>query len=88
MSIQKNPTAPTNETETVAVMVDEEMIKKAWGFDPSFDTYLYMVLGATYCASFIPSVYGTLIIGPSRAVLFWYLTYDAVVRFLDIDKKP
>ena len=88
MSIQKNPTAPTNETETVAVMVDEEMIKKAWGFDANHDTYFYMVLGAAYCASFLPSASGIFIIGPSRAVLIWYLTYDAVIRFLDIDKKP
>ena len=88
MSIKTNPTAPTNATKAVASMSEADMIKEAWGFDPSYDIYFYMVLGAAYCASFLPSASGIFIIGPSRAVLIWYLTYDAVIRFLDIDKKP
>ena len=88
MSIKTNPTAPTNATKTVASMSEADMIKEAWGFDANHDTYFYMVLGAAYCASFLPSASGIFIIGPSRAVLIWYLTYDAVIRFLDIDKKP
>ena len=82
-----NPTEPTDATEAVAVVTDE-MIKKAWGFDPSVETYIYMALGAAYCASFLPSVSGLLIMGPARGALVWYLIYEAVVMFLDLDKMP
>ncbi len=87
MSTKMNPTAPTNTTKAAAV-VSDEIIKKAWGIDLGAETYIYMALGAAYCASFLPSVTGLLIMGPSRAALMWYLVYDAVMRFLEIDKKP
>ena len=87
MSMKTNPTAPSNATEAAAV-VSDEMIKKAWAIDLGVETYIYMALGAAYCASFLPSATGLLIMGPSRGVLLTYLMYDAVVRFLDIDKMP
>ena len=87
MSMITDPTAPSNET-MAAEVVSDEMIKKAWGIDLGVETYIYMALGAAYCASFMPSVTGLLIMGPSRAALFWYLVYDAIMRFLEIDKKP
>ena len=87
MSTKMKPTAPSNATEAAAV-VSDEMIKKAWAIDLGVETYIYMALGAAYCASFLPSATGLLIMGPSRAVLSFYLIYDAIVRFLDIDKKP
>ena len=87
MSTKMDPTEPTDATEAAAV-VSDEMIKKAWAIDLGVETYIYMALGAAYCASFMPSVSGLVIMGPSRAALFWYLVYDAVMRFLEIDKKP
>ena len=87
MSMITDPIAPSNETMAEAV-VSDEMIKKAWAIDLGVETYIYMALGAAYCASFMPSVTGLLIMGPSRAALMWYLVYDAVMRFLEIDKKP
>ncbi len=85
--MKKNPTAPSNATEAAAV-VSDEMIKKAWAIDLGVETYIYMALGAAYCASYIPSAYGLVIMGPARAALSWYLIYDAVMRFIEIDKKP
>ena len=87
MSTKMKPTAPSNATMAAAV-VSDEMIKKAWAIDLGVETYIYMALGAAYCASYIPSAYGLVIMGPSRAALSWYLIYDAIMRFLDIDKKP
>ena len=87
MSTKMKPTEPTDATMAAAV-VSDEMIKKAWGIDLGVETYIYMALGAAYCASFLPSATGLLIMGPSRGVLLTYLMYDAVVRFLDIDKMP
>ena len=82
-----NPTEPTDATEAAAVVTDE-MIKKAWGIDLGVETYIYMALGAAYCASFLPSFSGLLIMGPARGALVWYLIYEAVVMFLDLDKMP
>ena len=87
MSMITDPTAPSNET-MAAEVVSDEMIKKAWGIDLGAETYIWMALGAAYCASFLPLATGLLIMGPSRGLLLTYLMYDAVVRFLDIDKMP
>ena len=88
MSIKTNPTAPTNTTKTVASMSEADMIKEAWGFDPSYDIYFYIVLGVAYAGSFIPSYGGSILIAPARWALIGYLLYDCIVRFLDLDKKP
>ena len=64
------------------------MIKEAWGFDSSLDLFFYVILGISYGASLIPSIFGVLVISQTRWVMIYYLLYDCVVRFLDIDKKP
>ena len=64
------------------------MIKEAWGFDSSLDLLFYVILGISYGASLIPSIFGVLVISQTRWVMIYYLLYDCVVRFLDIDKKP
>ena len=83
-----NPTAPANATKTVAGISEADMIKEAWGFDSSLDLLFYVILGISYGASLIPSIFGVLVISQTRWVMIYYLLYDCVVRFLDIDKKP
>ena len=87
MSTKMNPTAPANATKATAV-VSDEMIKAAWDFDASLDIYFYIVLGVAYAATLLPSFVGSMVISPMRGVMWGYLVYDCIVRFLDLDKKP
>ena len=88
MSTKMNTTAPATATKSSAVMSEADMIKAAWDFDASLDIYFYIVLGVAYAATLLPSFVGSAVISPTRAVMWGYLVYDCIVRFLDLDKKP
>ena len=86
MSIQKNPTAPTNATKTVAGKSEADMIKEAWSFDEIGDIIIYVILGLNYAVSIVPII-GSLVVSLTRGPMHWFLIYDCVVKFLDMDKK-
>ena len=88
MSTKMNTTAPATATKSSAVMSEADMIKAAWDFDASLDIYFYIVLGVAYAATLLPSFVGSMVISPMRGVMWGYLVYDCIVRFLDLDKKP
>ena len=69
------PISPTTNATKAAVMSEADMIKDAWKTDPNMDIFFYVIYG----------------LGPIaflRTVMFFYLGYDALVRYFDLDKKP
>ena len=82
------PTSPTTNATKAAVMSEADMIKDAWQTDPNMDIFFYVIYGLSYAATIIPSVIGIVPIGILRNVMLFYLAYDAIVRYFDLDKKP
>ena len=82
------PTSPTTNATKAAVMSEADMIKDAWQTDPNMDIFFYVIYGLSYAATIIPSVIGIAPIAILRNVMFFYLAYDALVRYFDLDKKP
>ena len=82
------PISPTTNATKAAVMSEADMIKDAWQTDPNMDIFFYVIYGLSYAATIIPSVIGIAPIAILRNVMFFYLAYDALVRYFDLDKKP
>ena len=82
------PISPTTNATKAAVMSEADMIKDAWKTDPNMDIFFYVIYGLSYAATIIPSIFGIGPIATLRTVMFFYLAYDALVRYFDLDKKP
>ena len=82
------PISPTTNATKAAVMSEADMIKDAWQTDPNMDIFFYVIYGLSYAATIIPSIFGIGPIAILRTVMFFYLGYDALVRYFDLDKKP
>ena len=82
-AVTTNTTAPKAST-----MSEADMIKEAWSTDPNMDIFFYVIYGLSYAATIIPSIFGIAPIAILRNVMFFYLAYDALVRYFDLDKKP
>ena len=86
------PKAVTTNTTTTApkasTMSEADMVAAAWSTDPNMDIFFYVIYGLSYAATIIPSIFGIGPIAILRTVMFFYLAYDALVRYFDLDKKP
>ena len=86
------PKAVTTNTTTTApkasTMSEADMVAAAWSTDPNMDIFFYVIIGLSYAATIIPSIFGIGPIAILRTVMFFYLAYDAIVRYFDLDKKP
>ena len=81
---------PSSLTQTVTVVAlsDSEVIKRAWETNPDFDIIFYAIWCIMYVLTISPSVVGVVPILNFKQVIFWYLVYEAVLNYLNLDKHP
>jgi hypothetical protein len=81
---------PSSLTQTVTVVAlsDSEVIKRAWETNPDFDIIFYAIWCIMYALTISPSVVGVTPILSFKQVIFWYLVYEAVLNYLNLDKHP